>query len=88
MKQIIGAFTYNLETKEGTITGNVEPQYALQIFQMLVISETVRMAVQMAAQGTTQVTVPEQEAKDEDGPRWPAKQQVIQKKEAEGEREG
>lgn len=42
--QILFSFSYNPETKEAAMTGNIPAPQALQILQQLVIAEAVRKA--------------------------------------------
>lgn len=44
--QILFSFTFNTETKDGVLTGNVPPMVALQKLQELVIMGAARAAKQ------------------------------------------
>lgn len=42
--QILFSFTFNTETKEAGMAGNVKPEVALNILQQLVIAQAVQNA--------------------------------------------
>lgn len=56
MAKIIFAFSYDTETTEGTFTGNIDPQLALQILQNLVIADSVqRITAQQKTENVTKI---------------------------------
>lgn len=42
--QIVFAFSFNTDTKEAALTGNIKPEVALNILQKLVIAEAIKKA--------------------------------------------
>jgi len=51
MPQVLFTFTYNTETREAAVGGNIEVQAAVQLLQQIAIAEAVKRATSKETAG-------------------------------------
>ena len=64
MSLVLFSFVFDTDTKQAVITGNVEPQTALQVLQSLVIADAIKKAGGSAGQAKEETAIIEEKGSE------------------------